>query len=346
MIAAFSVFVVVLVCVVGFISAEGLTTLSPATAAPFYKGKRLSQLSENDRVEYWEQTYKTWPYKWNNESSGHEEKNRQRELEIMQIPGQRERWENWMQFVSGQMVPSFTKTGFQLLDTPPAVHAKLKAALDEGLKDFDAIPSEGKIDVIYGSVAPKFLNIGQLAWDINEELRPLHEAWAGGVELVGTSSYGIRLYQNGSSLGMHYDKIETHIISSIVHIGHEYFNDNEPWPIQIDDNDGNVHSVNLQPGQMLFYESARQLHGRMSPLKGKYYASIFTHYKPKNNWRMSRDNVIGAVPPHWAEGTVEPQGSRWSGQVLTIDSLACEGISPRVVNGEYVHHRRSAYSEL
>lgn len=31
--------------------------------------------------------------------------------------------------------------------------------------------------------------------------------------------------------------------------------------------------------QMLFYESAKCLHGRMSALKGKYYAGFFVHYK-------------------------------------------------------------------
>lgn len=30
---------------------------------------------------------------------------------------------------------------------------------------------------------------------------------------------------------------------------------------------------------MLFYESAKCLHGRMTELKGKYYGSIFLHYK-------------------------------------------------------------------
>jgi hypothetical protein len=31
---------------------------------------------------------------------------------------------------------------------------------------------------------------------------------------------------------------------------------------------------------MLFYESAKCLHGRRSQLKGKYYGSIFVHYQP------------------------------------------------------------------
>jgi len=35
--------------------------------------------------------------------------------------------------------------------------------------------------------------------------------------------------------------------------------------------------------QMLFYESAKCLHGRRSQLKGKYYGSIFVHYQPVDN---------------------------------------------------------------
>ena len=31
---------------------------------------------------------------------------------------------------------------------------------------------------------------------------------------------------------------------------------------------------------MLFYESAKCLHGRRSTLKGSYYGSIFVHYQP------------------------------------------------------------------
>jgi hypothetical protein len=74
--------------------------------------------------------------------------------------------------------------------------------------------------------------------------------------------------------------MHTHVISSIVHIAHEYDDDDKPWPIQIEDHDGNLHSVALEPGQMLFYESAKCLHGRMQNFGGKYYGSIFIHYKP------------------------------------------------------------------
>jgi hypothetical protein len=45
-------------------------------------------------------------------------------------------------------------------------------------------------------------------------------------------------------------QMETHVISSIVHIAHQYDDDNEPWPIEIEGHDGILHSVNLEPGQV------------------------------------------------------------------------------------------------
>jgi hypothetical protein len=42
---------------------------------------------------------------------------------------------------------------------------------------------------------------------------------------------------------------------------------------------------------MMFYESAKCLHGRMRQLKGKYYGSLFIHYQPidKNVWDYNID---------------------------------------------------------
>ena len=85
---------------------------------------------------------------------------------------------------------------------------------------------------------PKFVDLHGLDWEVIRELKELHEEWSG-MKLRETSAYGVRLYQNGSSLVMHHDRISTHVISSIVHIAHQYDNDSVPWPIQIEDHDGN-----------------------------------------------------------------------------------------------------------
>ncbi len=97
---------------------------------------------------------------------------------------------------------------------------------------------------------------------------------------------------------MHHDRVETHVISSIVHVAHQYDDDNHPWPIEIEDHDGNVHAEVLEPGDQLFYESAHNLHGRMSMLKGKYYGAIFLHYKPKDPayWGLKFNDIINHVP--------------------------------------------------
>jgi hypothetical protein len=208
----------------------------------------------------------------------------------MNLPGSDERWENWfeipelidttsltsprMQFVQSRMVPPLTPKGFELVQTPPDVAKKLQDAIAAAVQKWDEIPTERNVDVIYNRLGllPKFVNLNGLEHEVHRALLPMHEAWVGGMKLIPTSIYGVRLYPNGSSLVMHNDKVhtflslvslslslsrplslqsETHVISSIVHIAHEYDDDNEPWPIQIEDHDGNLHSVNLEPGQVL-----------------------------------------------------------------------------------------------
>lgn len=160
---------------------------------------------------------------------------------------------------------------------------------------------------------------------------PYHEEWVGGMKLKPTSAYGIRLYQNSTTLACHFDKIQTHVISSIVHIDHEYDEESQPWPIEIEDHDGNLHSVVLERGQTLFYESSNHLHCRMTKFRGKYYGSIFLHYQPVDPaiWDYNQEMIIANVPPHWRDGATEEIGSRWSGQAITVDSRACEGLPPR-----------------
>jgi hypothetical protein len=108
--------------------------------------------------------------------------------------------------------------------------------------------------------------------------------------------------------------VQTHVISSIIHVAHEYDDEADPWPVQIEDHDGNLHSVDLAAGQvlphaicnisilsvlrmkMLFYESAKCLHGRMTTFHGKYYASIFVHYKPEDTSIWNYTIEVSTIP--------------------------------------------------
>ena len=98
---------------------------------------------------------------------------------------------------------------------------------------------------------PLFIKNDELNAKILKELKPMHEEWSG-VELEGAIAYGLRLYQNNSRLLMHVDKSNTHVISCILHIDRS--EDAEPWPIVIEDFQGNTNEVYLANGDMLFYE--------------------------------------------------------------------------------------------
>ena len=43
----------------------------------------------------------------------------------------------------------------------------------------------------------------------------------------------------------HVDRSETHVVSCIFHIGNDL---DEPWPLEIEDHDGKVHAVVMEPG--------------------------------------------------------------------------------------------------
>ena len=185
--------------------------------------------SEEERVKLWHEAGNTWPPSWHEESDELKALHAQREREIMAIPGANERWENWLQFTQSRLVPKFTPVGFKVVKTPAHIHERLAKAVTDGVAEWDTLRSEGKIDVIYhpDDKEPKFVDLDGLNWDVISDLKELHEEW-GGMSLRQTSAYGVRLYQNGSSLVMHVDRISTHVISSIVHIGHEV---RSPWSV-------------------------------------------------------------------------------------------------------------------
>lgn len=107
-------------------------------------------------------------------------------------------------------------------------------------------------------------------------LQPMHEAWSG-MKLTESACYGFRVYQRGTYLHKHVDVTATHIISSTICVDHHL---TSPWPLYIEDIEGNGHLVNLEPGEFIFYEGAKLIHGRPYPLDGDYYAGMFVHYRP------------------------------------------------------------------
>ncbi len=172
-----------------------------------------------------------------------------------------------------ELVPTRTADGFRVIDTPPAVHARLRSLFEDNRDRAEAEHSDA---TYLPSGDPSIIPVGEAGQEILQEMQELHEEWYGG-PLVASAAYGIRLYGEGQTLHRHCDRVATHVISSVVHIAADT---DEPWPLRIEDAAGRAHDIVLEPGQMLLYESAKLPHSRPTPLRGRYYASLFLHYRP------------------------------------------------------------------
>jgi hypothetical protein len=191
--------------------------------------------------------------------------------------------------------PNFTENGWGLTRAPHQLVTELKESLHNGL----ATAREESEEVIgWGEERPLFIEQRELNNKVLEELKPMHENWAG-IPLKGALAYGLRAYRNNSVLSMHVDRADTHMISCILHV--DSSEDAEPWPLFIEDFQGNTHEVILTSGDMLFYESSKCIHGRPRPFNGSWYSSIFVHYYPAIDWDpvQVKLEVLYAVPPFW-----------------------------------------------
>jgi hypothetical protein len=301
--------------------------------------------SEKERATLWRKKGNQWPPSWQPERSGLKETMRRREEELMMIPGADERWENWMQFTQARLVPRFTTTGFKVVQTPSIVYEKLRTTLDRGLTQFDRLPNDTRnSDSSYNPLSQKIIYLNGLEREIMDELKSVHENWSG-LSLQPTSVHGIRLNRNGSSVVMHYEKVATHVISCLIHINSEYESSAQPWPMEIEDHDGTMHSLVLQPGEMLLYESASALHGRRELFRGRYSASLSIHYRPaeKSVWNYTTDSVVASVPPHWHQNIIENHGNRLIPNSMTIESLTTKGMPPRIIQGKTVDDLKLFY---
>jgi prolyl 4-hydroxylase len=95
--------------------------------------------------------------------------------------------------------------------------------------------------------------------------------------LQHVATYGIREYTRGSSLGNHYDKKNTHVISAIIHLEDK---SNKPWELYIEDHNFKPHHITMEYGDVIFYESTTCLHGRPTSFEGDYHRNMYIHFRP------------------------------------------------------------------
>jgi len=132
--------------------------------------------------------------------------------------------------------------------------------------------------------------------------------WAG-VELQETAMYGLRQYEGGARLLSHVDRIKTHAVSLIVNVAQE--NLASPWPVEIFDHGDRLHEITMEAGDLVYYESAKNLHGRNRPLTckpgGCRFVNLFAHYRPIDDGDAWHKNLLDQEnrPPPLVEGEVD-----------------------------------------
>jgi hypothetical protein len=80
-----------------------------------------------------------------------------------------------------------------------------------------------------------------------------------------------RIYKNGSSLEKHLDR-DSCEISLTIHLDGDY-----PWPIWIEDPNGEKRHISLNPGDAMLYLGKIASHWR-DQYPGNYYSQVFLHY--------------------------------------------------------------------
>lgn len=185
-------------------------------------------------------------------------------------------------FKSAADLPRFSPMGFKVERVPEKTFQLIREAYDllkptirpenwNGITNF-IHDSNGEAPVEILSM-DAFSRIREI---IADELKPIHEAFIENKErIVPKWIYGIRSYKRGAILEPHTDTIATHHVSSIIIVDKQVDRD---WALDIQDHQGRWHKVYAEPGDMILYESATNLHGRMEPFEGEYFRNFFLHY--------------------------------------------------------------------
>jgi hypothetical protein len=230
----------------------------------------------------------------------------QRLQQVTALKEWNERYEGYYQTIlSGFVVPNFTEYGFALAKCPNALLMDLQQAIKDGLETSEY--EEGDEDVVNGPEQPWFIRRPDLLDRVLYELQTYAEEWVG-LPLVAYQAYGFRVYRNESQLYMHLDRLDTHVISFILHI--DSSDDAEPWPLFIEDFHGRTHEVVLTPGDILFYESSKCFHGRVRPFHGTWYTSVFVHYHPVEPWLPEVLDWESHMRPRSPEDEAQPPPPR------------------------------------
>jgi len=234
--------------------------------------------------------------------------------------------------------PRFAARPFGLFPLPPELLLALEAEVD-GLT-FAPVSEVPAYDSDYGRAVVGGISassgalpsighapVSRALYDrFYEILTPRIEAWAG-CALEPTWGYGIRSYGRDCFLHLHRDRIDTHVISCIVHVEDR---SDVRWPLDFIDHDGRHHQVFFEQGTVLFYESLCP-HGRLAPFQGEYYRNLYFHWRPRgwdptplSGMRCKYPDLQAALA-EWAAPADLP--AAWRDWLLTNLSRGCDPLA-------------------
>lgn len=211
-------------------------------------------------------------------------------------------------------IPRIATTAFRKIVTPPPLQAQILA--EYARLDFRPAGGEANFDSQYGSrqrggisssggrdpdvdYAPISRELFEAAYT---HLTAEVEAWAG-CKLTRSFGYGIRSYGRGSVLHLHRDRVDTHVISCIIHVDDR---SGVPWPLDFIDHDGALHRITFERGETLLYESLCP-HARLEPFEGEYYRNMYLHWRPQD-WDPQSCRGVKAKYASLAECLAEVAG--------------------------------------
>mmetsp|Transcript_490 Transcript_490/g.761 ORF Transcript_490/g.761 Transcript_490/m.761 type:complete len:508 (-) Transcript_490:128-1651(-) len=211
---------------------------------------------------------------------------------------------------------TFSKTGFLKFRLPNHIFASMQAFYHNNRHESNFYREEWHPDSVHINWWEAEASMVVMPWKLKQywqrELLPFVEEIAsvgGAAELEDTAIYGMRKYTKGSRLLMHVDREATHAASLIVNV---YQQDVlEPWNLEILDYDDRLHRVQMEPGDAVYYESARCLHSRTTPFRGGTYVNLFTHYRPRGD-------------PEWYQEYVGPELERVVNSTVISEETATD----------------------
>jgi hypothetical protein len=212
-----------------------------------------------------------------------------------------------------RLLPALTHSGALKVRTPPALQEALQTWFEHHRHQGD--PELGVAAMVRSREVKTPSEVIPIDRELNElalnEMQPLLESWCG-YPLQPVWAFGMRIYGAGSVLYRHVDLLETHVISASLLVAQDV---DQPWPLVVEKWDGTRHEFNLRPGDAVLYEGGKLPHFRDSPLRGRFYANIFVHFRPFW-WRFTTDYVedlLAKLPPNYPKRSLN---YGWAGTTI------------------------------